>query len=200
MINKFLKDSFFLAIFFLSFLPALAKDFVLLNENNILNEKVVNKINKIGNELYSKSGITLAVAIGDQISFDELLKEQNKLRDPYVLLILSKKSHKIDIVGSKDALSFFNREKVLSPYPSVGTILPIISSNKGKDVYNASILNGYADISDQIANFLNIKLENSIGNANKDTLNILRIVIYGFLCISVIYYFNRKMKGKRKNA
>lgn len=193
MILKILKGSL-LAILF--FIPVFAKDFVLLNEN-ILNNKVVDKINKVGEELYKKTGISLAVAVGDNTSFEKLLKEQDKLREPYVLLVFSRISHKVDIVGSKSALNFFDKEAVLSPYPNEGTILPILSSKKAKDKYNAAILNGYADISDQIASYFKIKLDNSIGNANKDTLNILRIVIYGFLCISVIYYFNRRIKRKK---
>ena len=75
--------------------------------------------------------------------------------------------------------------------------MPILASNKGKDIYNAAILNGYADITERIARYFNIKLENSIGNANRDTLNVLRIGIYGFLCIAALYYVQRKVKKRR---
>ncbi|MCH5336785.1 MAG: hypothetical protein J1D99_05135, partial [Campylobacter sp.] len=99
--------------------------------------------------------------------------------------------------GSKEALAFFDKEAVLSPYPGTGTILPILTSHKGQDIYNAAILNGYADIADRLAKYFGIDLENSIGNSNRDTINILRILIYGFICFALLYYAQRRMKRRR---
>ncbi|HEB9289333.1 TPA: hypothetical protein RZK14_001232 [Campylobacter coli] len=188
----------FLAIF-LFFLPVqiLALEPVVFNEN-VLNQKVVDEINLIGKELQEKSGIFAGVAVGDKSDFQTLLDLHKQLPQSYVLLVLSKNSHKVDIIGSKGALTLIDKEAVLSPYPGTGSILPILATNKG-DIYNAAILNGYGDIVDRLTQARGIELQHSIGNANRDTINILRILIYGFICFALLYYAQRRMKRK-KNA
>lgn len=182
------------AIFLFLPLQIFALDFVIFDEN-VLNEKVKNEIKLIGSEIYDKTGIFVGVVAGNVSPLEDLLKKQKELPHPYVLLVLSKSSHKVDIVGSQEALNFFDKEAVLSPYPGTGTILPILASKKG-DIYNAAILNGYGDISDRLAKYFNIKLENSIGNANRDTLNIMRILFYGFICFALLYWVQRRMKRR----
>lgn len=188
------KGGFLAALLFFS--PLYAQNFVLVNEN-ILSQKVSEQINTMGKELYDKSGVFVAVAVGENTEIQALQSKQNELKAPFVLLALSKNSHQVEIFTSKESALFFDKEEVLSPYASKGSILPILASNKGKDIYNAAILNGYADIVDRIAAYFNLKLESSVGNANRDTLNILRIGIYGFICIAILYYFQRKMRKRR---
>ncbi|MDX2323924.1 hypothetical protein OXW40_06830 [Campylobacter hepaticus] len=187
----------FLAIFLsiLLFSKAFALDAVLFNEN-VLSQKVSNEINLIGKELYEKSGIFVGVAIGDKTQFETLLQIQEKFPKSHILLLLSKDSHRVDIVGSKGALALIDKEAILHPYPGTGSILPILATNKG-DIYNAAILNGYADIIERVAKSKNIKLEHSIGNANRDTINILRIIIYGFICFALLYYVQRRIKRRK---
>lgn len=172
-----------------------AQNSIVFNEN-VLNQKVENEIALIGEELYEKTGIFLGVALGDKTKFEDLVQKQNALPKSYVLLVLSKASHKVDIVGSKGALALINKEEVLSPYSGVGSILPILATNKG-DIYNAAVLNGYADIAERLAKARGVSLKHSIGNANRDTLNILRILIYGFICFALLYYAQRRMKRRR---
>lgn len=191
---KYLKGGILAVLFYLNL--AQGENFVLLNED-VLNEKVVSQINTIGAELYAKSGVFAAVAVARNIEIEELQAMQDALQAPFVLLVLSQKSHIVDILTSKEAIFFFDRNKVLSPYSGEGSILPVLASNKAKDIYNAAILNGYGDIADQIAAYFKLKLESSIGNANRDTLNVLRIGIYGFLCIAALYYAQRKIKKRR---
>ncbi|MCW1359687.1 hypothetical protein [Campylobacter sp. CCS1377] len=194
---KFLIQSGFLAaFFFINSLLAQGNSHVVFNEN-VLNDKVVNELNLMGNELYEKTGVFVAAAISDKTDFNELLKFKDKLPSPFILLVLSKKSHQLDIIATKEALVFFDKEKVLSPYPWSGSILPLLSSNKAKDQFNAAVLNGYSDIVDQVASYFNIKLVHSIGNANRDTLNVLRIGIYGFICIMALLYIQKKMRRKK---
>ncbi|MBS4313544.1 hypothetical protein [Campylobacter vulpis] len=189
----------FLATFLSLFAPlsCFALDAVIYNEN-VLSQKVSDEINLIGKELYEKTGIFLALAVGNESSFESLAQKQKELPEPNILLVLSKNSHKVNIIGSSEALSFFDKEAVLSPYAGTGTILPILASKKG-DIYNAALLNGYGDIADRLAKYFNIKLESSIGNANRDTLNILRILLYGFICFALLYYTQRKMKKRYQN-
>lgn len=186
----------FFAIFLFLPLRIFASNFVVFDED-ILNEKVKNEIKLIGGEIYDKTGIFVGVALGDVTPFEILLKKQKELTPPYILLALSKSSHKVDIVGSKEALAFLDKDAVLSPYPGTGTILPILASQKG-DIYNAAILNGYGDICDRLARYFHLNLEHSIGNANRDTLNIMRILLYGFICFALLYFIQRRLKRRMR--
>ncbi|KAA6224603.1 MULTISPECIES: hypothetical protein [unclassified Campylobacter] len=191
------KGGLIVALFFIQIFAQESLKAVIYNEN-VLNQKVSDEINLIGKEVFDKTGIFIGVAVSKERSVEDLIKMQEDLPRPNILLMLSISSQKVDIIGTKEALTFFDKEAVLSPYASTGTILPILASKKG-DIYNAAIINGYGDITDRIAKYFNISLEHSIGNSNKDTLNILRILIYGFICFALIYYIQRRIK-RRKNV
>ena len=179
-------------IFLLSQSLALGANFV-INNDEILSQKVSVKLNEIGSELYAKSGINLAVGIYKDGELEALFKEQN-LSSPYAFLLLIKDKKKVEIFADANTSKLFNKEQILSVNPESGTIIPILVSKNGKDVYNAAILNGYADIAEQIASSLNLQLESSVGNSNKTTLNFLRFFIYGLVAFFVIVVFYKKVK------
>ena len=180
-------------IFLLSQSLALGANFV-INNDEILSQKVSVKLNEIGSELYAKSGINLAVGIYKDGELEALFKEQN-LSSPYAFLLLIKGKKKVEIFADANTSKLFNKEQILSVNPESGTIIPILVSKNGKDVYNAAILNGYADIAEQIASSLNLQLESSVGNSNKTTLNFLRFFIYGLVAFFVIVVFCKKVKN-----
>lgn len=180
-------------IFLLSQSLALGANFV-INNDKILSQKVGVKLNEIGSELYAKSGINLAVGIYKDGELEALFKEQN-LSLPYAFLLLIKDKKKVEIFADSNTSKLFNKEQILSVNPESGTIIPILVSKNGKDVYNAAILNGYADIAEQIASSLNLQLESSVGNSNKTTLNFLRFFIYGLVVFFIIVIFYKKVKN-----
>ena len=180
-------------IFLLSQSLALGANFV-INNDEILSQKVSVKLNEIGSELYVKSGINLAVGVYKDGELEALFKEQN-LISPYAFLLLIKDKKKVEIFTDANTSKLFNKEQILSVNPESGTIIPILVSKNGKDVYNAAILNGYADIAEQIASSLNLQLESSVGNSNKTTLNFLRFFIYGLVAFFIIVIFYKKVKN-----
>ena len=180
-------------IFLLSQSLALGANFV-INNDEILSQKVSVKLNEIGSELYAKSGINLVVGIYKDGELEALFKEQN-LSSPYVFLLLIKDKKKVEIFADSNTSKLFNKEQILSVNPESGTIIPILVSKNGKDIYNAAILNGYADIAEQIASSLNFQLESSVGNSNKTTLNFLRFFIYGLVAFFIIVIFYKKVKN-----
>lgn len=180
-------------IFLLSQSLALGANFV-INNDEILSQKVSLKLNEIGSELYTKSGINLVVGVYKNGELEALFKEQN-LSSPYAFLLLIKDKKKVEIFADSNTSKLFNKEQILSVNPESGTIIPILVSKNGKDVYNAAILNGYADIAEQIASSLNLQLESSVGNSNKTTLNFLRFFIYGLVAFFVIVVFYKKVKN-----
>ncbi len=180
-------------IFLLSQSLALGANFV-INNDEILSQKVSVKLNEIGSELYAKSGINLAVGVYKDGELEALFKEQN-LSSPYAFLLLIKDKKKVEIFADSNTSKLFNKEQILSVNPESGTIIPILVSKNGKDIYNAAILNGYADIAEQIASSLNFQLESSVGNSNKTTLNFLRFFIYGLVAFFIIVIFYKKVKN-----
>lgn len=180
-------------IFLLSQSLALGANFV-INNDEILSQKVSVKLNEIGSELYAKSGINLAVGVYKDGELETLFKEQN-LSSPYAFLLLIKYKKKVEIFADANTSKLFNKGQILSVNPESGTIIPILVSKNGKDVYNAAILNGYADIAEQIASSLNLQLESSVGNSNKTTLNFLRFFIYGLVAFFIIVIFYKKVKN-----
>lgn len=112
-------------------------------------------------------------------------------------LFYLKNSHKVDIIGSKGALTLIDKEAVLSPYPGIGSILPILATNKG-DIYNAAILNGYGDMVDRLAQARGIELQHSIGNANRDTINILKIFNLWLYLLCVVILRSKKNEKEEK--
>ena len=180
-------------IFLLSQSLALGANFV-INNDEILSQKVSVKLNEIGSELYVKSGINLVVGVYKDGELESLFKEQN-LSSPYAFLLLIKDKKKVEIFADANTSKLFNKEQILSVNPESGTIIPILVSKNGKDVYNAAILNGYADIAEQIASSLNFQLESSVGNSNKTTLNFLRFFIYGLVAFFIIIIFYKKVKN-----
>ena len=180
-------------IFLLSQSLALGANFV-INNDEILSQKVSVKLNEIGSELYAKSGINLVVGVYKDGELEAIFKEQN-LSSPYAFLLLIKDKKKVEIFADYNTSKLFNKEQILSVNPESGTIIPILVSKNGKDVYNAAILNGYADIAEQIASSLNLQLESSVGNSNKTTLNFLRFFIYGLVAFFIIVIFYKKVKN-----
>ncbi len=170
----------------------------IIQNDNIINEKVSSKVESLGDELYKKTSISVYVTLPASLrekSINEYAKELvKKLKEPYVLLVLAKKEKKVDIVNSKILDDKFDKEGILSPFPWSGSIIPLLSVKKDNDNYNVAVLNGYADIVEQIAKSKNIVLEGALGDVNRDIYHYLKIGIYGFLLMIVGRYFYTKVR------
>jgi uncharacterized membrane protein YgcG len=173
--------------------------YVIVNDG-IISQKVSQKVETMGSELFAKSGVSVYVAIPSSLEGKSIVEYGNELsselKNPYVLLSLAKNEEQVDIVYSKSLESRFDKEGILSPLPWSGTIIPILTAKKENDKYNAAVLNGYADIVEQIADSYGMKLDSALGNVNKDIYHYLKIGIYGFLLIVFARYFYRKI-GKK---
>lgn len=175
-----------------------------IDNAKLLNPSVLTKINQLGNELENKTGIRVDLLTSqneNNLSLSELAKPYLP-RAPYALLVLvpakpGQKSGKVDLFLSDNAL--VNKDEILSPRPNTGSILPILVANKAEDIYNAALLNGYADICERIANSKNITLENAIGSQNRNTLNALRYLIYSLVLLVLIMLIYKKYIKKAKH-
>lgn len=191
----FMKGIFALLVFLSTLNAAYVSD-----PDDIISQQVGEKLEAMASELYTKTGVGLNVAVVDTLDGKSLKDRASEfvipLKDPYILLFLVKKEHKVEIYNSDSTKTLFDKDQVLSPMPNKGTIIPILVTKKGKDVYNAAILNGFADISDQVATAKGVELENSLGNSNKIVINIIRFFVYGSIIFVLIIYFYRKFRRK----
>jgi len=174
-------------------------NFIVVNDN-IISPKASVKIESLGKELYLKTKVNVYVAATKSLD-NVTIKEYEKslvptLKKPFVILALAKDAQKVDIMNSRALDDKFDKESTLSPFPWSGTIIPLLSAKKAHDKYNAALLNGYADIVEQIASSYNVKLEGSIGNTNKSIYQYLQIGIYGFLLIVLGRYFYQYIRRK----
>ena len=189
--NKIFKEGL-LTLLFVCFVNANEFNSAVLLNTNILKNEAVQKIDEIGLELYEKTGLSLALAVSDELGLNELKKFKNQLKAPYILLLMSIKDKKIKVENSNDIENIIDNEEILenSVYPLLG---------QKKIYFDAALLNGYADFSEKIAKHFNITLENSIGNTNRNVLNFMRIIFWSFVAYFIIIYVFKKFRNT-KNA
>lgn len=178
-----IKGGFIAALLCVSVLRA--DEFVLQNDG-VLKDEAVLKLNQIGAELQQETNITLALAVSDE-SLDALAGLKNSLNSPFVLFVMSLKDKKIKIEQNGTAIK---AEKILerSVYPLLGQKNPN---------YAAAVFNGYADFADELAQNAKVDLNSSVGNANRTTLNIIKIIFYGIIFIALLYYVSKRARKKR---
>lgn len=198
-----IKRSLWVALFLWLSMTHLYAGVIVVNEN-VVGEKAVQKIEMLGSELKEKTGISVYLVAINSLGEKNMIEYENEiiktLQEPFALLTLSKDDKQVDIMSSSKIEAFFDKEGILSPYPWTGTIIPLLTSKKGTDNHTAALLNGYADIVEQIAEHHNITLDNAIGSANKETLNIVRIIAYALMgwVFCIVIYRNMKVKYAKK--
>jgi len=183
----------------ISLLPVLvfAKDFVVYDD--ILEEKTAQKIEEMGQELFAKSGVKVILIAKKNGNENILAFEQNFAKDltpPYALLTLFQAEQKVDVYTSPGLEKEFDREALLSPLPWKGTIIPLLTSKKKEVGVSPALLNGYAELVEEIAQYRKIELESAIGSANKTTINLVRVLLYSFMAIVIVLIIYRRIKSR----
>jgi hypothetical protein len=172
-----------------------------------IGDKALKKLEEMGNELFQKTGVSTVIIAKDHLDQKQFLEIKDRylkeLKNPYVLWIFSKKYMDRENIGinqmfsSDDVKDKFDQDSLFSPWG--GSFSKILTVHKSKsDQTPAAFLNGYADLTDMIADSYGIKLESSIGSETKTTINIARIIFYLVLAFFFVWYLQVKFsKGKR---
>lgn len=155
----------------------------------------------------------------------ELMKDFNS---PTILLTFSEMDSKVDILAHPASLyEYFDKKQILSPVASAvqaftmalfysdslesfkeiassygGTIIPLLAQ-KAKEgevlgKYSGSMFNGYADIAEQVAKSKGVELENAVGNANQNSILLVKVLFYGFILYGIFLYIKRKLYLRRE--
>ncbi len=192
------KKSLTLLVLFLFTVTLEAKKFV-YNDGVIVNKTEV-KIEEMANELYEKTGIGAYLLTKKKLDGKGIIEYEkefaNKLETPFAILIIVLNEQKVDIYNSPDLNNSFDKEAILSPYPWEGSIIPLLTGKKKNVSVSAAMLNGYADMVEQLASSKNVKLESGIGSTNKDMILALKFSMYLFLFVMIVWYFIRKRKNR----
>jgi hypothetical protein len=189
-----IRSTLFLFLFFVS---AYAKP-ELLNEKVIMESANI-KINDMITELYSKTNTSIVVHLKEKLPDGNILNYEKNisatLQKPYVLIVFAGKEQKVDIVVSDDLKNVIDRNKILNTY-----IIPILGAedkNSLEAKYSAAVLNGVAEMADEIAESKGIKLNSSIGSESKNFIQGLRVVFYGIIFGAIVIYAYMAYKRRR---
>jgi len=135
-------------ILIIIFQNILVADEYLYKDEVINNQKFTKDVNKLGSELYSKTGVSLRlVCIKEFKPFKNILEyEKNLIKEfdePTILLTFSQLDKKVDIyVNDTSLYKYFNREQVLSPAASPLQALAVaLTSSDGFDNFIAHLTN-----------------------------------------------------------
>jgi len=169
--------------------------------DHLINDKTIAKMKEIGNELSQKTGVTIALVTKNHLTKKEFLEIKNRylkeLKPPYVLWIFSKtyedrKDFGINqMFNSPDMEGKFDKNSLFSPFTGTFTKLIVIKKSK-TDPTSAAFLNGYADLTDMIADAYGVKLKSSVGHESHTFMNILRVLFY----LSLLYFAGLYVKRR----
>lgn len=165
---------------------------------NVIKQSSLDKITEISNELYVKTGVSIVGHFVEKTDNGIVEYENNvssKLTSPYVLVVFSAKDQKVDIVVSGDLQKVVNKNEILNTF-----MIPILAAQDKNSVdtkYSAALLNGIAEIADEVASSKNIKLDSSIGSDSRYFMQGLRALFYGIIFVALGIYFYRLYQRRR---
>ncbi len=197
----------FLALLFILLLLSPTTSFCnfIYEGDHLINDKTIMKMKEIGDELSQKTGVTIALVTKNHLTKKEFLEIKNRylkeLKPPYVLWIFSKtyedrKDFGINhMFNSPDLEGKFDKNSLFSPFTGTFTKLIVIKKSK-TDPTSAAFLNGYADLTDMIADAYGVKLKSSIGHESHTFMNVIRVLFYLSLLYFAGLYIRRRFLKK----
>jgi hypothetical protein len=198
-----------LLLFFIPTIQASTKQYI-LSHDELIDPRAIAKINEIGTEVETKTGVKIYLFVKENYGIDDSLSMKEKfekiktyenqllqtINTPYVLLTMSLDQTHLNLFTSPELDSIINKDEILNDY-----IIPLLASkdkNKLFSKVSAALLNGYAQIGDEIAASQNIKLESSIGSGGKTFGTIWKVFMYFIVVTGLVAYTIAVLKSKKK--
>ena len=181
----------------------------ILSGAKMIDPRSIAKIDEMGSELLSKTGISVYIYAKERYSDIEIKSRKSKmefiksyesnittkLKNPFVLLTISLEDTHINLLMSTDLKEIVDKDDILDKYT-----IPLLASKDKNSMYakvSAALFNGYAAITDKIAKERGIELKSSIGSVGTVTSTIYRVVMYTILIIGLILYTIAVLKSKK---
>jgi hypothetical protein len=178
------------------------KQFILLHDG-LIDKRAQEKINQIGAEVKKRldkniylhiienNGIKLSLPRKERIKqmrlYDKQIISKLPSKNNYAVLVLSIDQMYANILLSSNLKNIIDKDDILDGY-----VIPLLASKDKNTLMakvSASVLNGYAQIADSLAENKNIKLNSSIGSSGKTAGTIWRVFIYFLVVVGIVSYF-----------
>lgn len=187
----------------------------ILNTGGLLDQRAGEEINTMGNELKTKLGVSVYLDIKGDNGIDPdaplkdriasmkqkesdliatVLKDSNGTKS-YAILTIAIDQKYANILYSDDLSKIIDKDSILDGY--VIPLLAAFDKNTLNSKVSAAALNGYAQITDVLAQDKGIKLESSIGSEGKVASSIWRVFMYTIVVAGIILYFIIVLREKK---
>ena len=187
-----------------------ASTFILKNDN--IKPQVVEIIDKIGNELLSKTSINAYVLTTNEafpIGFNLVeysKKYSTKMKDPYVLYIFAPNAlitQKSEITGRIGIIPSSDELKKLYDYDAVRDsgldVITVKDKNSKEDKENIGVLQAYSELADNIADAKNVELTSTLSNDTRIVVTVFKYIVFIGLILVTWVYLLRPLVMRRKN-
>lgn len=180
-----------------------------LSDDGLIDPRAIKKIDEIGNELFSKTGVNVYVYAKASLGLDENILTKDKIKyikdheseitralhKPYVLLTMAVEDTHVNLIVSSSLKDIVEKDEILNGY-----VVPLLASKDKNTTFakaSAAILNGFAAIADTIAQARDLKLETSIGNSGKTAGTIWRVFMYTLIVVGLLVYVYAVLRRKK---
>jgi hypothetical protein len=200
-----------LLAFLLPLLLNASSSFVLKDDS--LKPEATEIIDKIGNELFTKTRVNAYVLATDEafpVGFNLVEYSQkftDKMEVPFVLYIFapnalitekSKATGRVGLIASSDDV------KTLYDYDDVRDagldIIAVKDKNSISDKHNIGVVQAYSELADQIAETKNIEMTTTIPNDSRWFVNIVRVILLiGLVLVTWVYLIRPIVYRRKKN-
>jgi len=184
-------------------------------KNDILNEPASKYIEQMGSELFEKTGVH-AYIVATNEHFPERFnlvaysrKYEANVSKPYVMLIFapnalitekSKRKGRVAIIpSSEEVASMYEKSDVMD---AIIDVIATVDKNKIEDKHAIGVVQGFSELSDQIANAKGTELSSTIKEARQGIWVVQTIVLIGTLIVLWMFILKplyvRMKHGKEK--
>lgn len=205
---NFFKVGVIISLLLFLYSNSFAQSYI-LNDDSLLDPRVKEKIEEIGNEVKIKLGVNIYIHIKGTLGLEadlptkkkiEFIKsyEENLIKDlenPYVILTIALEETHVNLYFSDSLKEIINKNDILNGY-----VVPLLASkdkNTLPSKISAASLNGYSAIADSLASSKNIVLETNIGNEGKVSSTIWRVFIYFIVITGLLAYTYAVLKRRK---
>jgi hypothetical protein len=173
------------------------------------------QIEPMGEELSAKTGINLYMSLVKRTENNQSIIEYQQaliktLEEPAVLFSFVEESKQVQIYAEDKSLyKLFDREEIMNPlaiWPFFnGRVIPLIGAKAPKEVdpkdkYAVAMYNGYAEISEQIAEAKGVVLDTAVGDTNKNIYKVIITLMFFLSLITVIKLGYDAYRRRREDA
>jgi len=174
-----------------------------LFNDHLVSPKAADFIEKIGNELYSKTNISAyLIATNDKLKrgvsvYEYLKKYESSMSKPYAAIVFIPNSQRIHlVVSNKGLLIELNKDEILDYAIKV---IASKDSNTLQSKYDVGLVQAYSELADEIAATKKVELDTTIKEGGKTVLTIINIIIMIGSAIVIWFFFILPIFKRKKS-